>query len=237
MLDIFFLSYNEPFADKNFELLQMFAPTAKRVQGVKGIFNAHQECARRSNTSHFYVLDADAVIDEEFTFQFTPDLNKEAYPNVSEAECVYIWYSRNPINDLLYGYGGAKLFPRKKLLEATTWTVDMTTTLGAPIVPKVQVSNVTAFDTDPYNAWKSAFRECTKLASAVIPNGDNADNEYRLKVWTTRGRTRPFGQYCIDGAIMGQDFGTHYKNDNKALEMINDFDWLNNQFKDTYNLN
>ena len=40
-------------------------------------------------------------------------------------------------------------------------------TLGC-LVPKVQVSNITAFNTDPFNTWRSAFRECTKLASAII---------------------------------------------------------------------
>ena len=41
--DVFFLSYNEEFADENFELVQLVAPHAKRVHGIKGIFNAHKE--------------------------------------------------------------------------------------------------------------------------------------------------------------------------------------------------
>ena len=135
MLDVFFLSYDEPSADENYEILKMFAPNAKRVQGVKGIFNAHLECAKQSNTSHFYVVDADAVIEEEFSFKFTPDYDAEAYPAVPETECVYVWRSRNPINDLIYGYGGIKLFPKHKLLNASEWVVDMTTTIGAPFVP------------------------------------------------------------------------------------------------------
>ena len=70
MLDVVQISYNEDFADDNFELLRLFAPHAKRVQGVKGIFNAHKEAARIAETSHFYVIDADAVMDEEFSFRF-----------------------------------------------------------------------------------------------------------------------------------------------------------------------
>lgn len=230
MLDVFFLSYDEPFANENFELLQMFVPGAKRVHGIKGIFEAHQECARQSKTRHFYVVDADAVIDEEFSFKFTPSADRDAYPGVPETDCVFVWRSRNPVNDLLYGYGGAKLFPKQKLLDATDWKVDMTTTIGATFVPKFQISNVTAFNTDPFNAWKSAFRECTKLASAIIPNGDNTDNEYRLKVWCERGERRPFGKYCIKGANQGREFGTYYKNNPAALNKINDFDWLREVF-------
>lgn len=231
MLDVFFLSYDEPFADDNFEILQMFAPNAKRVHGVKGIFDAHQECARQSKTQHFYVIDADAVIEEEFNFKFTPQSDRFIYETIPETECVFVWRSRNPVNDLLYGYGGAKLFPKQKLLTAENWKVDMTTTIGATFVPKFQISNITAFNTDPYNAWKSAFRECAKLSSAIIPHSDNTDNEYRLKVWCERGAKRPFGEYAIQGALQGKEFGERYKDKLSILNKINDFEWLKEIFE------
>jgi len=233
MLDVIQISYYEDTADENFEILQMFAPHAKRVQGVKGIFAAHKAAAELAETTCFYVVDADAVIDEEFGFKFRPDRNKKEYGHVPQTECVYTWRSRNPVNDLLYGYGGVKLFPRKAMLEAAQWNVDMTTTLGCPFVPKFQVSNITAFNTDPFNTWKSAFRECTKLASSIIPNGDNRDNEYRLDVWCNRGENRDFGEFCIMGANQGRDFGRHYKNNENVLKKINDFDWLKNTFNQT----
>lgn len=231
MNDVFFLSYDEPFADENFEILQMFAPNAKRVHGIKGIFDAHKECARQSKTSHFYVIDADAIIEEEFSFKFTPRPDCLVYNSVPETECVFVWRSRNPINDLIYGYGAAKLFPKQKLLDAEDWNVDMTTTIGATFVPKFQISNVTAFNTDPFNTWKSAFRECTKLSSSIIPNGDNTDNEYRLKVWCTKGSDRPFGEFAILGAQQGHDFGERYRENTKILSKINDFEWLKEIFE------
>ena len=36
MLDVIQISYFEENADEHFEILQMFAPHAKRVEGVKG---------------------------------------------------------------------------------------------------------------------------------------------------------------------------------------------------------
>ena len=232
MLDVVQISYHEPYADDNFELLQLFAPHAKRVQGVEGIFNAHKAAAELAETRNFYVIDADAIIDEQFNFKFTPGPNKEQWPGVYESECVFVWRSQNPVNDLLYGYGGAKLFPRKALLQAKDWNVDMTTSIGCPFVPKFQVSNITAFNTDPFNAWRSAFRECTKLASAIIPHGDNTDNEYRLKVWQTKGADRQNGKYAILGAKQGADFGFAYRNNVKTLNLINDFEWLEETYKD-----
>lgn len=230
MLDVIQISYHEPFADENFEILQYYAPHAKRVQGVKGIFAAHKAAAEIAETNHFYVIDADAIIEEEFNFKFRPDANKIEYGHHPQTDCVYTWRSRNPVNDLVYGYGGAKLFPRRALLKAKQWNVDMTTTIGCPFVPKFQVSNITAFNTNPFDTWKSAFRECTKLASSIIPNGDNIDNEYRLNIWCSRGKDRPFGEYCLMGANQGREFGTYYRNDLKALKKINDFEWLKEQF-------
>jgi len=230
MLDVFFLSYDEPSADDNFELLLLFAPHAKRVHGITGIFAAHQECARQSNTSHFYVIDADAVIEEDFNFKFTPQSDQMVYTTIPETDCVFVWRSRNPVNDLLYGYGGVKLFPTDKLLAATHWNVDMTSSIGATFVPKFQISNTTAFNTDPYNTWKSAFRECTKLASSIIANGDHIDNNYRLRVWCERGDDRPYGKYAIWGARQGKEFGERYHDKPKILNKINDFAWLAETF-------
>ena len=45
MFDVFFISYNEQYADENFEALLDKAPLAKRVDGIKGIFNAHKHAA------------------------------------------------------------------------------------------------------------------------------------------------------------------------------------------------
>ena len=40
MLDVFFLSYNEPYADEHYEKLLEKAPHARRVHGVKGFVEA-----------------------------------------------------------------------------------------------------------------------------------------------------------------------------------------------------
>ena len=65
----------------------------------------------------------------------------------------------------------------------------------------------------------------------LIPNGDNLDNEYRLNVWCERGEKREYGKYAIMGATQGADFGKYYKNNETALKLINDFDWLREQFE------
>lgn len=230
MLDVFMLTYNEPAADENFQILQHFAPKAQRIDGVEGLLNAHQAAAEQSNTEYFYVVDADAVISENFGFKFSPSDRREAYPGVPETECVFTYRSHNPINDLIYGYGAVKLFPKKKLLACKEFKVDMTTSIGAKFKPKFEISNITQFNTDPFNAWRSAFRECTKLASNIIDHNKQIDDKYRLEVWCTRGENRRYGEYAVLGAQQGRDFGEHYKGNVEALRKINDWDWLKEKF-------
>ena len=118
MLDIFHLSYYEPFADETYEKLRYRFPWAKRVQNIKGIFNGHKECARQSLTTMFYVVDADAILKDDFDFSYTPSPKLEYWDGVKQTECVHVWRCENPINGLIYGNGGVKLFPREPLRAA-----------------------------------------------------------------------------------------------------------------------
>ena len=232
--DVFFLSYDEDFADENYELVQLVAPHAKHVRGIKGIFNAHKECARQSLTKNFYVIDADAILERGFYFDFEPSDDIEWWPGVPQTACVHVWRSRNPINGLLYGYGGVKLFPKQALLALEDWHIDFTNSASGNFKAMPQVSNITGFNTSPYNTWKSAFRECTKLSSGVIKSkydGKVDENtEKRLEIWCTVGEKELYGTDAIRGANEGRDFGKKNAKNLEELNKINDFEWLREQF-------
>jgi hypothetical protein len=234
MFDVFFISYHEQYADENFEALLDIAPLAKRVDGVAGIFNAHKRAAELSKTKMFYVIDADAILVDEFKFDYLPTELDEVYKGTPATKCIHTWRAINPINDLVYGYGGIKLFPTKGLKNATKWNVDFTTSVIKHFIPMSQVSNITAFNTDPYSTWKSAFRECTKLASSIIRK-QHEDTEKRLDVWCTVGKDNPYGEYAIAGANIGREYGTKYKDNIEALSKINDYEWLKEQYERNYN--
>jgi len=51
--DIIFISYNEPQADENFARLKARFPYAQRVQGIKGIHQAHIAAAKKAFTKMF----------------------------------------------------------------------------------------------------------------------------------------------------------------------------------------
>lgn len=220
--DIVFISYNEPTADENYNLLLSKYPQAKRVHGVKGIHQAHIKAAELCSTDMIWVVDGDAVIVDDFNFSH----------NVTnfERRAVHVWRSRNPINDLEYGYGGVKLLPREMTINMDVNSTDMTTSIGEYFKAVDAVSNITSFNTDPFNTWKSAFRECVKLSSRTINKQNEEETVERLTVWKTKGEDRPFGKYAIKGANDGVEFGTKNKDNPEMLKKINDFEWLEEYF-------
>jgi hypothetical protein len=220
--DIIFISYNEPQADENFARLKARFPYAQRVQGIKGIHQAHIAAAKKAFTKMFWVVDADAQILDTFNFDHV----------VSEydLENVHVWRSINPINDLEYGYGGVKLLPKSLTQNMDVSKPDMTTSISSLFKAMPEISNITAFNVDAFNTWKSAFRECVKLASKTIDRQDDTDTNYRLNVWCTRGLDRPFGREAIEGAVQGKQYGLENKDNNESLKLINDFDWLRERF-------
>lgn len=221
--DIIFISYNEPNSDKNFEGLKLKYPNAKRIHGIKGIHQAHIEAAKISETTMFWAVDGDAIIEDNFNF----DLSVPVW----DRETVHVFRSKNPINDLTYGYGGVKLLPTKLVLDMKTDTVDMTTSITDKFKSIDIISNTTGFNTDPFNSWKSAFRECVKLSSKTINGQIDSETQDRLKIWCTVGRDRPFGEYAIKGANAGKEFGLKYAEDKEMLSKINDWEWLSNEFR------
>lgn len=220
--DIVFISYQEPNAEENYaDLIKRF-PNAKRVHGVKGIHQAHITAAEIASTTMFWAVDGDAKIDDDFTFGH----------KISrwEKDIVHVWRSQNPINQLIYGYGGVKLLPTSLTRRMDITKPDMTTSISEQFKAMEMVSNVTAFNTDPFNTWKSAFRECVKLSSRTIARQFEEETLERLEIWCTAGADKEFGEYAIKGALEGKKFGEANKHNPAMLSKINDFDWLKRQY-------
>ena len=222
MYDIVFISYQEPSADANYAALKTRFPMTKRVHGVKGIHQAHIAAAKKCFTKMFWIVDGDAVIMDDFNFDYKVPSHQQDH--------VHVWRSKNPVNDLVYGYGGIKLFPRRMTINMDTSKPDMTTSITDKFKPMPQLANITAFNTGPFETWKSAFRECTKLASKIIDRQKNEETENRLHIWQTVGKDRPYGEFALRGAQAGSAYGKASQGDIEALKKINDFEWLLEKF-------
>jgi hypothetical protein len=109
---------------------------------------------------------------------------------------------------------------------------DMTTSISKKFKAVESVSNITLFNTDKFSTWRSAFRECAKLASRSIQRHLEEETNTRLDTWCTTAQ----GNYSSDalrGAREGRRHGEENKNNHILLSKINDFDWLKTQFEKT----
>jgi hypothetical protein len=218
MYDLFFVSYEEPNADENWERLSSRFPHAKRIHGIKGIDNAHKACAARSFTKMFWTVDGDTVVDDGWEFDYQPTVWDQDY--------LHVWYSRNPVNGLSYGYGSIKLWPKGRVLQFQHPWLDFTGSVGGMKIMPETIA-VTRFNTSPFETWKSAFRECVKLVENLRIDPNDVESRSRLDAWMTRTSDVDFSEWCQIGAADGVSW--HVENEGD-LSPINDFDWLKNRF-------
>jgi hypothetical protein len=219
--NVVFIANGEPNAEENWQQLLKVHPAAKRIDNVQGIYNAHKAASELSTTDLFFVVDADAWVLDSFMFSVNADQ--------VNSETVYVWHSLNPVNLCVYGYGGVKLFAKQMFSTAHDNIVDMTTTIAKYIKVVPEISCVTKFNTSRYDAWRSGFRECAKLASRSIAGQVDTETEQRLQAWLTRGAGTAFGEWTIAGACAGQKFGLENAGTDR-MQLINDYDFLKEQF-------
>jgi hypothetical protein len=213
-LDVVFISYGEINAEENWQRVLSKAPTAKRVDGVTGILEAHQAAADLVSTDMFYVVDGDAYLDDSWTFDFQP--------SIYDRECTHVWHSINPVTGLAYGYGGVKLFHTMSVKKLENWKTDLTMSVSKKLKVIETVSNITKFNTSEFNTWRSAFRECAKLAKSKDP-----ESSARLQKWLN-----PNGVEFASWAKLGAQQGVDYAKNNLSIKDVNDYYWLLEHFKE-----
>ena len=218
--DIIFLSYDEPLAEEHWRRLKKRFPYAQRVHKVKGILKAHKKCAELARTNYFFVVDGDAYILDSFDIYDVPS-------EISD-DRFYMWQSRNAVNDLVYGNGGVKLFPKNIFNGVEEYGVDLFISL--PHKQVRQVASLSRFNASPFYSWRAGFRECVQLASKHSKVIKDHTRIYLLNVGCNKGSTREFGIWCIKGARAGRRYGMENIGDRKAVENMNDFDWLKMRF-------
>ena len=209
-LDIVFLSYDEPNADKHYADLCNKVPWAKRVHGVKGSDAAHKAAAEASETEWVITVDADNIVDNRF-------FNLEFDPSNKDIQ-VYSWLARNRINGLLYGNGGLKIWKKDFILNMKSHEASDTDRgqvdfcWEAGYKQFAECYSETVITGSPFQAWRAGFREGVKmtLLDGVKISADEIKqrvwwhNLHRLKIWSTVGAHEENGLYAIHGARLGQ---------------------------------
>jgi hypothetical protein len=245
--DIIYLSYDEPNAEKNYADLCKKIPWAKRIHGVKGSDAAHKACAEISETDRFITIDGDNIVNTEFlSKEFDLSNHEDAHWNkeVSLDNCVISWTAKNHINGLMYGNGGIKCWPKKKVLEMRTHENADPNNPYAQVdfcwdIEYIQINSCYSEifnNASPQQAWRAGFREGVKMSldRGVKPSIEQFQknhwkNMHRLYIWLMVGADVENGIWAIHGARQGL-----VKTMLSDWDYVNvrDFEWLNEFWHD-----
>jgi len=208
-LDIVFLSYDEPNADKHYADLCNKLPWAKRVHGVKGSDAAHKRSAEISETEWIITVDADNIVDPKF-FNLEIDTSN---PKIQ----VYSWLGKNKLNGLLYGNGGLKIWKRDFILNMKTHEASDSDRAQVDFCWEdgyrqfKECYSETIITGSPFQAWRAGFREGVKMTlldGVRVPANEIQEriwwhNLHRLRMWSTVGAHEENGIYAVYGARLG----------------------------------
>ena len=216
--DIIFISYDEPNADKNFSWLSTMTTrkSPKRVHGVRGMVDALKRAAEVCETTHFFAVFGKTKVHKDFSFDFQPDYLAEPKH--------YVFQGYNPVLDYAYGHGGVVLYNRDMVMHATEWGEDFTMSFSIQSV--LIISCDVNYNTTPYLAWRTAFREIGKLYKI---HDDNIEANYRMHLWLTQNNAEN-GKWSIQGA---KD-GIEYYHSGEDQMKIFDWEWLKARFLKHY---
>ena len=224
-MDIVYISYDEPEAEKNYKKIKAKFPRTKRVHGVQGMENALREGARVSDTPWYYAVFAKTLIADEFEFDYAPNYMMQPKH--------YIFNCRNRVNGLEYGHMGIILYNCNMVLDAPPYEelgLDYTVSFPVEVVP--ELSCYGNFDTSAYHTWRTSFREAGKLAF-FEKEKPSMENRYRLDVWQTKAEGE-FAEWALNGARDGVEFFEESGGDLAYMKQSFDWNWLRERFVKKY---
>lgn len=233
--DAVMLSYDEPLAGAlHTRLEQVLGWPVKRLHGVRGMRRAYRLTAELVDTEQFFLADGDLAID--------PGFDPGDVESLADGVAMRVWRTVNPVNGLVYGYGGLKLVRRSALRELGT-AVDVLAALPGRTEFVPVVAGLTRFNQSPYLAWKAGFRECAMLARGSEYGMTGEESQSRIEAWTTSGSNQPdsagvgeFAGYAAAGAREGLAFARDTARDLARLDRfhrfaaLNDPVWLQRRF-------
>ena len=219
VMDIIFISYDEPSAEKRYNELKAKYPRTKWLKNVEGQTAAYHQAAYMSDTDYFFAVFPKIEIVDSFKFDFQPDRMKNA--------CHYIFNCKNPVNGLEYGHGAVLLYNKKLTLETIKPSLDFT--LSAPHDHVPILSAINHFNQTPWLAWRTAFREVIKLCQMKA----TVESKYRLKKWCELG-TGDNADWVQKGALDAQAYYQKNSDNHEQLMLSYDFKWLKERYETEY---
>jgi hypothetical protein len=215
-LDIIFISNGESDADKNYQILVENLSNKSnrivRIDRVKGRVNAYQTALSASETQWAFCVFAKLKIDQNFDWEWQPDYLQQPKH--------YIFHARNPVNHLEYGHQAMIAYNKSLVLDNNGTGLDFTLDQPHEVVP--MLSGVAYYNSDPWTAWRTAFRECIKLKY-----NNDLDSQYRLTQWLTVDRVNDnISVYSLKGAKDAVEYYDTVSGNFQDLKNSYEWQWL-----------
>jgi hypothetical protein len=142
----------------------------------------------------------------------------------------YIFHNHNVDLDLTYGHMAPIAYNKRLMLE-NTGGLDMTLAQEHAVVPVVLSQTIL---TDPWDTWRTAFRETVKLM--YYAKTDNSiELQFRLDRWLNAeemwAKHNPWYQY---GANDGKDFFESVDGEWGWIMVTNEWDYLRQYYSARY---
>ena len=220
-LDIIYISNGEPEAEKWYNhLVKTCNRPVKRVMNINGRSAAYKAAASMSDSRWFFAVFAKLEIDLNFDWDWQPDRMQEAKH--------YIFNATNPVNRLIYGHQAMIAYNKQLVLETEETGLDFTL---ARLHETVDImSGIAHFNMSPIITWRTAFRECIKLA-----DNDDAESLSRLRTWLTVA-TGNNAEWCLRGANDAVEYYRSVNGNMSDLMLTFEWQWLDEYFTKKYKI-
>ena len=238
---VVFLSYDEPWADRNWQDLTRHFQRAVRVHGVKGLDACHKAAAAAVPGDWVVTVDADTRVAAALADAAVPE-------HLLTGNFRMDWLARNVVNGLWSGNGCVKLWPKALIAEMRTHEAappeilsldhDVAAIRNGRSVQVPMPERLAA--TDPaetaFHAFRAGLRETvflrTLAEAAATRRGEGswqAETELLrlIEVWCSVGRQALNGHWMLYGARLGlvladlwPDWDPRTVNDHDALRRL-----------------
>jgi len=237
MYDVFFISYDEPNCEQNWQQLLTFHPKAKRIHGIKGIDVSHIICHNMATTNKFWTVDGDNWLLSDLNIttskcwvDIKTNQSKMENLNLNEESIeLIIFDSLDIIDKKPSGLGSVKLWLKNKIINNNMNKGDFCKNATSKLTRSETILTEHRYNTTPYSTWKNSFRIMVKCYSFICPeslqynikkyhNFDKFDDGKNNAIWAHKG------------FLDAKEYVEECENDFDKINLINDYDWLERKF-------
>jgi hypothetical protein len=210
MYDVFFICYDETNREENWQRVLEFHPDAKRIDGVKGISEAHLRCDSLSTTPYFWTVDGDNWLLKELDVDYRRE------------ELLFFW-AIDCIGGRVSTIGAVKLWKKDSFVNKDMSKGDFCKNATSRSMVIQETLSIHKYDSSPYEAWRHTFRHMVKSYSGILPPGTLEVNLANIE------KHKDLNAYSYRGYLDAKQYVEECGGDFNKINLINDFDWLNSK--------